>query len=223
MRPCLIALMLLLIIFFHSLIVFSNILCSVLRNQFNVSGWLSVLPLVKDQFDLSAQEFRDALALCYFKPLLRLPGTCDGYGATFTVDHAPDCRFGGLVPRRHNEVRDAVGDLASLVRNPVRREPIVKEAGSDDCGALIADLAICGVWQPQCEAIFDIRVVDIDAPSYRSRTPQDVLCTFKMDKKRKYSQACQDCRASFTPVCVSVDGLLGKETDFFLHRLCEFL
>ena len=61
-----------------------------------------------------------------------------------------------------------------------------------------------------------------DAPSYRSRTPQDVLCTSEMDKKRKYSQACQDRRASFTPVC-AVDALLGKMTDFFLHRLCEFL
>ena len=92
--------------------------------EFNVSGWLSVLLLVKNQFDLSTQEFRDALTLRHRKPLLSLPGTCDGCGATFTVDHALDCRFGGLVTRRHNEVRDAVGDLASLVWNPVRHEPI---------------------------------------------------------------------------------------------------
>ena len=128
--------------------------------EFNVSGWLSVLPLVKDQFDLSTQEFRDALALCYCKPLLSLPGTCDGCGTTFTIDHAFDCHFGGLVTHRHNKVHDAVGDLVSLVWNPVRCEPTVKEAGSDDCSALIADLTFCGVWQPQCEAIFDIRVVD---------------------------------------------------------------
>ena len=38
-----------------------------------------------------------------------------------------------------------------------------------------------------------------------------------------YSQACQDRRASFTSICVLVDGLLGKETDFFLHHLHEFL
>ena len=50
-------------------------------------------------------------------------------------------------------MHDAVGDLASLVWNPVQHEPIVKEAGDDDCSALIADLAICGVWRPQCEAI----------------------------------------------------------------------
>ena len=198
---------------------YTYVLCT---KEFNVSGWLSVLPLEKDQFDLSAQEFRDALALRYRKPLLNLPGTCDGCGATFTVDHALDCRFGGFVTRRHNEVHDAVGNLVSLVWNPVRRVPIVKEAGND-CGALIADLVIRGIWQPQCEAIFDIRVVDTDALSYHSRSPQDVLQPAEVDKKHKYSQACQDRRASFTPVCISVDGLLRKETDFFLHRLCEFL
>ena len=47
--------------------------------------------------------------------------------------------FGGLVTCRHNKVQDAVGDLASLVWNPVRREPIVKEDGDDEHGALIAD------------------------------------------------------------------------------------
>ena len=114
-------------------------------------GWLLVLPLKKDQFDLLAQQFRDALALSYCKPLLNLPSTYDGCGASFTVDRALGCCLGGLVILRHNEERDAVGDLVSLVWNPVRREPIVKEAGDDEQVALVADLAIHGVWQLQCE------------------------------------------------------------------------
>ena len=81
----------------------------------NISSWLSVLPLARSQFDLSAQEFRDGLALRYKKPLLSLPSVCDGCGAPFSIEHALDCRFGGLVTLRHNEVRDAFGDLASLV------------------------------------------------------------------------------------------------------------
>ena len=197
---------------------------AVLRaKEFNLSGWLSVLPLARDQFDLSPQEFRDALALRYRKPMLDFPGSCDGCGATFTVDHALDCRFGGLVTRRHNEVRDAFGDLSSLVWGPVHREPVVQEASDDGRTVLKADLAVCGVWQPQCDAIFDVRIVDTDAPSYCSRTPPDVLRTAELEKKRKYLQACQDRRAAFTPLCVSVDGLLGKEADFFIHRLCDFL
>ena len=47
---------------------------AVLRaKEFNLSGWLSVIPLERDQFYLSPQEFRDALALRYRKPTLNLP------------------------------------------------------------------------------------------------------------------------------------------------------
>jgi len=49
----------------------------------NTSLWLSVLPLERSQFDLSAQEFRDGLALHYRKPLLCLSAACDGCGAPF--------------------------------------------------------------------------------------------------------------------------------------------
>ena len=61
------------------------VLCA---KEFNLSGWLSVVPLEKDQFDLSAQQFRDALASPYHKPLLNLPSTSNSCGPTFTVDHA---------------------------------------------------------------------------------------------------------------------------------------
>ena len=31
------------------------------------------------------------------------------------------------------------------------------------------DLGVCGVWQPQAEALFDFKVIDTDASSYSSR------------------------------------------------------
>ena len=31
---------------------------------------------------------------------------------------------------------------------------------------IVADLAVCGVWIPQSEALFDIRVIDTGAQSY---------------------------------------------------------
>ena len=38
--------------------------CAILRaKDDNISSWLSVLPLARSQFDLSAQEFRNGLAL----------------------------------------------------------------------------------------------------------------------------------------------------------------
>jgi len=94
-------------------------------------------------------------------------------------------------------------------------------AGNSD--TLIADLCVCGVWQPQTEALFDIRVVNTDARSYSARTPIAVLCLAEAEKKHKYLQACHDRRATFTPLCVSVDGVLGPETEFFAKRLSDFL
>ena len=99
------------------------------RARDSYSTWLSVLPLQSHHF---AQEFRNALALCYRKPLLNLPAFCDGCGSSFSVEHALDCLVGGLVGQRHNEVQDAVCDLATLVWSQVQKEPIVCEASHDD-------------------------------------------------------------------------------------------
>ena len=41
--------------------------------EHHISSWLFVVPLERNQFDLSAQEFRDGLALRYKKPLLCFP------------------------------------------------------------------------------------------------------------------------------------------------------
>ena len=95
-----------------------------------LSSWLNVSPISKNHFDLTAQEFRDALAIRYKKPLLRVPSHCDGCGALFDLSHALSCRKGGLVTQRHNEVRNAFGDLASIAWSQVVREPVVREANS---------------------------------------------------------------------------------------------
>ena len=44
--------------------------------------------------------------------------------AIFTLQHALDCKTGGLVIQQHNEVRDCLGDMAAQVWSQVVREPI---------------------------------------------------------------------------------------------------
>ena len=95
-----------------------------------------------------------------------LPSKCVGCGASLTLQHALDCKVGGLVIQRHNEIRDCIEDIAAQVWTQVVREPIVREAETQvgDSG-LRLDLGIRGVWQPQAEALFDFKVIDTDAPS----------------------------------------------------------
>ena len=43
------------------------------------------------------------------------------------------------------------------------------------------------------------------------------------EKKNKYSRACQERCAIFTPLCLSVDGLMGSEASFFVKRIADRL
>ena len=137
-----------------------------------------------------------------------LPSLSDGCGESFTLQHGLDCPKGGLIISRHNEIRDCLGDMAALVWPQVIKEPVVREGdpASDDPG-LYLDLGIRGVWQPQVEALFDIRVIDTGA----------------VEKKRVYRSAVEDRRGNFTPFVLSVDGLLHREASHFVKHLSACL
>ena len=120
--------------------------CAILRaKDQNISAWLSALPPVKNHFDLAAQKFRDALALRYRKSLIQMSKPCDGCGTEFSIEHALDCRFGGLVSRRHNEICDATGDLASLAWGNVVCDPVVCDKSTSSDSDLVPDLCVKGV------------------------------------------------------------------------------
>ena len=61
--------------------------------------------------ELGLQEWRDALFLRYSLEPPDVPTYCDGCNAKFTIYHALDCKRGGLVTARHNEIQDGVADL----------------------------------------------------------------------------------------------------------------
>jgi len=110
--------------------------------------------------------------------------------------------------------------LASLVWNP---KLVVSDGSNSIFELLVTDLCVRGVWQPQTKALFDIRVVDTDTWSYCGHTPAAMLCSAEVEKERKYSLAFQSCHSSFTPLCVSADGLLAPEARFFVQRLSDSL
>ena len=70
--------------------------------------------------------------------------------------------------------------------------------------------------------MFDICVVDTDPQSYQNQTPFAVLSSPEHNKK-KYSQACQDQKATFTPLCVSIDGMIGHDVTAFLQWIADLL
>jgi len=134
-----------------------------------------------DHYDLTTQEFCDVISLRYRKHLLNVPSSCDGCDAPFSLDHALICRKGGLIIQCHNEVRHAVGDLATLVWGWIVSELVVRDASADS-EALIVDLGARGVWEPQAMVLFDICVVHTDARFYLSYSPGAVLASGEAEK-----------------------------------------
>ena len=103
-------------------------------------------------------------------------------------------------------------------------EPIMRAATLDQPG-LISDLLMESVWEPARKAFFDIRIVNADAASYGLLTWPTIAQIHAREKHRKYDLAAEDLRASFTPLVVSCDGIVGMEYESFIKKtslkLCE--
>jgi hypothetical protein len=97
---------------------------TILRGK-STGQWLSVLPSTVNGTELSAQEFRDSLHLRYARSPADLQEHCDGCSSKFTVRHAFECKNGGLIIGRHDEIRDELHYLATLAFKPsmVRDKP----------------------------------------------------------------------------------------------------
>jgi hypothetical protein len=83
---------------------------TILRGQ-ETGQWLSVLPSAVNGTERSAQKFYDALLLRHARGPPDLPPFCDGCNQKFSMRHALECKKGGLVISRHDEIRDELRDL----------------------------------------------------------------------------------------------------------------
>ena len=70
--------------------------------------------------------------------------------------------------------------------------------------------------------LLDIRVTDTDASSYVNQAPLAILRRAEAEKD-KYLKAFEERRALFTPLCVTVVGMLGPEASRFIKHLSERL
>jgi hypothetical protein len=212
---------------------------TILRGK-ETGNYLSCVPSTINGTALSQQEFQDAIQLRYGRSPGDLPSHCDGCGQKFSIPHALECKKGGLVNLRHNEIRDELIDLASkaFIPSAVRDEPriypgrpaapmpdldpadpsvtrIYPRKGGEERG----DVLIRGLWAHGTDCIIDVRVTDLDAMSNISRNPDKVLESHEKEKRKKYLKPCLDQRRHFSPFVVSTDGLLGKEAKTLLKKL----
>jgi hypothetical protein len=144
---------------------------TILRGK-ETGQWLSVLPSTVNGTELSAQEFRDALLLWYARCPPDLPIQCTGYQQKFSVRHALECKPGGLVISRHNEIRDELSDLASKAFSPPQfhtshaaeprsspgkpASPAVKRLFQNNRTEDRDDILVRGLWARGTDCIIDV-------------------------------------------------------------------
>ena len=141
-------------------------------------AWLTV---ISDHFGwtvLSLQEWHDNLSLRYGKIPKGLPRNCDGCGAGFTVKHGLNCKKGGLVTIRHNDVRDEWAHLCglALTSSRVTTERLInygdylratqgqstRRGNATTLGEEArGEVGAHGFWQWGRSTIFDICITDI--------------------------------------------------------------
>lgn len=207
-------------------------------------AWLTAMPRRINGTEMSMDEFRDALRLRYDLTPLSLEPVCDGCGEKFTVQHAMSCKKGGLVSRRHEAGKQEWIALSQLAfgRSRVVDEPYIFHGRDVPCpaGATAAaissgkngrqaesdsrgDISVDGFWKSSATCVFDVRITDVKAPSYRGASPLSVLKRHEREKKKMYLEPCLERRRHFTPLVYSAEGMPGRETRAAEKRLASAL
>ncbi len=192
-------------------------------------AWLGVLPLAKESFDLSAEQWRDRLALTYGWALKGLPEKCDGCGKPFNTDHALICLSGGNVKWGHDQLRDVCAELSRKAWGNCVREPVVREASQrakdGESDGLVADFSVRGVWEQNRDCLFDTRIIHAGSPGRiaQSISYRGALNNSAREKIAKYKVAAEERRATFCPLIITVDGIAHPSFQAFLRRVAARL
>ena len=195
------------------------------------SSWLTALPLKDHDFYLAKQIFWDTISLRYGIRPTRLPTTCV-CGASFTIEHALECRKGGFIHSRHDNIRNFTAELLSEVCKDVSIEPMLTpltgetfkyKTANEDKGARV-DVAAQGVWNEGSRAFFDVRVFNPTAQSYSNQTLKATHKTNENSKKREYAERVLKVEhGTFTPLVFSCLGGMSVECAHFYNKLSDMI
>ena len=195
------------------------------------SSWLNALPLKSQGFLLDKQSFRVAIYTRYGIPHKRLPSHCV-CGTKFTVEHALNCKKGGFITSRHNDLRRITADFLKEVCLDVEEEPLLQEITGEVFQAKTAktekearlDVAARGFWMRGQKLYCDIRVFNPLAKCYRKNSLAKIHEKHEKEKKIKYAKRVIEVEhGSFTPLVFSCFGGMSRECGAFFKHLAEKL
>ena len=201
-----------------------------LATEKGAGSWLTALPMEKYGYDLNKQDFRDAICLRYGWKIPNIPSHCICKQKN-TVDHILNCKQGGFVNMRHNEVRDLEAEFLSDICKDVRIEPGLLPVGNthlplsaNTAENARLDTSAVGLYSPFERNFTDVRITNLNSPCYRDKTPQQIYGIHERQKKRDYNQrVIQVEKGSFTPLVFSTTGGMGPEATNYHKRVAELI
>ena len=172
--------------------------------------WLAATPSYICGTVLSALEFSNGLRDHYGMSILNVPSHCDGCTSEFSTTPDLSCKVDDLIHSRYDDSRDTLGCLACVGFQPsnVRDEPHINLCrdigGKNDVNKLVEpqiglecelevnrdDLLIRGFWDRGTDCIIDVRICDVNQPSYFACNSVNILKSAENTKKKHYLEPC---------------------------------
>ena len=155
-----------------------------------------------------------------------MPSQCP-CGQNYDITHAPNCKNGGFVTVRHNNIRDFEAELIKKVHSDVETEPPLQPITGEIINGLAGDNArpdirARGVWRDGQNAFFDVRMTNTNANSQKHMTTDKVLLKHEQEKKRQYNRRIMNVEhGTFTPLVFSVCGAMGTECSAFHKHIAQ--
>ena len=203
--------------------------CIELAGEKGAGAWLTALPLQSMGYVLNKQEFRDATCLRYGWKIPNTPSYC-GCKTKNSVDHTLNCKLGGYVNMRHNNIRDFEATLLREVCKDVKVEPELLPLGNTDTLSTNTaekarlDVSAVGVWSAMERTFLDVRVMHPNSPSYLDKTPDQIYKQHEREKKRTYNDRILHVeKGSFSPLIFSTTGGMGPECAKYHKRVAELI
>jgi len=196
------------------------------------SSWVTAAPSYDHGTVLHKGEFTDAVYIRYGWEMLNLPSTC-ACGTAFNIQHALDCKLGGLRTIQHNEVRDVVAQcMREAGHSLVEVEPQLQELSGEvfeyksvnvEADAR-SDVKCCGFWTAKRQAFFDVKVVSPFARSYANLKPAQLFKMAEKAKIREYRARILEVEhGDFTPLVFTCTGGMAPQCHLVMKRLAEQL
>ena len=201
----------------------------VLACEKGAGTWLTALPLQSMGYTLNKQEFRDAICLRYGWAIPNTPFHC-GCGQKDSVDHTLNCKLGGYVMMRHNNIWNFEAILLSDVCKDFKIEPELLPIGDNTTNSSNSsekarlDVSAVGIWSQMERTFLDVRVFHPNSASYANTDPQQLYIQQEREKKRMYNdRILQVEKGSFSPLIFSTTGGMGPESTRFHKRVAELI